>query len=123
MDGNASLKLVDRNILSGDALEDQSTPRTDMCLTPEEVDAFKDEVKRGKAIVADDTRDDIFLLDSTEIPGRSEDANICISRWKNAGPEARKKMFALFAISGIFACFCRHGHMLIMCNMVRSGEL
>ena len=42
---------------------------------------------------------------------------------KVAGPDAKKKMFALFETTGIFACFCRHGHMLISCDMVRSGEL
>jgi hypothetical protein len=49
--------------------------------------------------------------------------NACVERWKAAGPEARKKMFALFAISGIFLSVCRHGHVLVMCDMIRSGEL
>lgn len=47
----------------------------------------------------------------------------CVERWRNAGPESRKKMFALFAISGVFVCICRHGHPLVICDMVRSGEL
>ncbi|EMD37545.1 hypothetical protein CERSUDRAFT_50792, partial [Gelatoporia subvermispora B] len=34
-----------------------------------------------------------------------------------------KKMFALFAITGIFVCLCRHGHVLAACDMIRSGEL
>ncbi|KAJ7220386.1 hypothetical protein C8J57DRAFT_1095058, partial [Mycena rebaudengoi] len=34
-----------------------------------------------------------------------------------------KKMFALFAISGIFIAVCCHGHVLVMCDMIRSGEL
>ncbi|KAJ6617355.1 hypothetical protein B0H10DRAFT_2434508 [Mycena sp. CBHHK59/15] len=50
-------------------------------------------------------------------------ADTCVERWKAAGPEARKKMFALFAIAGIFLCVCRHGHVLVMCDMIRSGEL
>jgi hypothetical protein len=47
----------------------------------------------------------------------------CADRWRNAGPEARKKMFALFAASGIFLVVCRHGHVLVLCDMIRSGEL
>lgn len=47
----------------------------------------------------------------------------CVERWRNAGPESRKKMFALFAITGVFVCICRHGHPLVICDMVRSGEL
>jgi hypothetical protein len=50
--------------------------------------------------------------------------NTCVEHRKNAGPEARKKkMFALFAIAGIFITVCRHGHVLVMCDMIRSKEL
>ena len=49
--------------------------------------------------------------------------NTCVDRWKNAAPEARKKMYALFAIAGIFLAVCRHGHVLVVCDMIRSGEL
>jgi hypothetical protein len=49
--------------------------------------------------------------------------NTCVDRWRNAGPEARKKMYALFAIAGIFLAVCRHGHVLVICDMIRSGEL
>jgi len=49
--------------------------------------------------------------------------NTCVERWRNAGPEARKKMFALFAVAGIFLAVCRHGHVLVVCDMIRSGEL
>ncbi|KAJ7340863.1 hypothetical protein DFH08DRAFT_963708 [Mycena albidolilacea] len=49
--------------------------------------------------------------------------NTCVECWRNAGPEAQKKMFALFAISGIFLSVCRHGHVLVICDMIRSREL
>ncbi|KAF8195179.1 hypothetical protein K438DRAFT_2126983 [Mycena galopus ATCC 62051] len=32
-------------------------------------------------------------------------------------------MFALFAISGIFLSVCCHGHVLVICDMICSGEL
>ncbi|KAJ3481525.1 hypothetical protein NLJ89_g12204 [Agrocybe chaxingu] len=32
-------------------------------------------------------------------------------------------MFALFAIAGIFLAVCQHGHVLVICDMIRSGEL
>ena len=47
----------------------------------------------------------------------------CAERWRAAGPESRKKMFALFDASGIFVAVCRHGHVLVVCDMVKSGEL
>ncbi|EIW83673.1 hypothetical protein CONPUDRAFT_30032, partial [Coniophora puteana RWD-64-598 SS2] len=34
-----------------------------------------------------------------------------------------KKMFAVFRKSGIFVTVCRHGLLLTICDMVRSGEL
>ena len=47
----------------------------------------------------------------------------CVRRWRNAGPEQRKKMFALFEESGIFIASCRHRFVLLVCDMIRSGEL
>lgn len=75
-----------------------------------------------------DVDDDIAWLNINKLTGDESDelercVNTCVERWKNAGPEARKKMFALFAISGIFLSVCRHGHVVVMCDMIRSGEL
>lgn len=47
----------------------------------------------------------------------------CADRWKNAGPETRKKMFSVFDESGIFIAACRHRFVLLACDMIRSGEL
>lgn len=47
----------------------------------------------------------------------------CADRWRNAGPEQRKKMFAVFDESGIFVAACRHRFVLLVCDMIRSGEL
>ena len=32
-------------------------------------------------------------------------------------------MFALFVVAGIFLAVCHHGHVLVICDMIRSGEL
>ncbi|RPD53405.1 hypothetical protein L226DRAFT_548449 [Lentinus tigrinus ALCF2SS1-7] len=107
MDGNQSLKLVDSAFRSGTPLLDSRQARTDYWIPTAEVDRFKDEVGQAK-----------------DINGSPEEvASICVERWQNAGPESRKKMFALFAVSSVFVCLCRHGHILIMCDMIRSGEL
>ena len=47
----------------------------------------------------------------------------CIERWRNAGPEERKKMFALFKESGAFIASCRHRLVLLACDMIKSEEL
>jgi len=49
--------------------------------------------------------------------------NACVEHWRAAAPDARKRMLALFAVSGIFLVVCRHGHVLLTCDMIRSGEL
>lgn len=87
-----------------------------------------DEAESGHAPVADDDDPDVAWLNINELSGSESEEfskclNTCVERWKAAGPEARKKMFALFAVSGIFLTVCRHGHVVIMCDMIRSGEL
>jgi hypothetical protein len=67
--------------------------------------------------------DDITWINLDEHEAMEKDLDECLRRWKNAGPEARKKMFALFAVAGIFLVVCRHGHVLFICDMIRSGEL
>jgi hypothetical protein len=76
----------------------------------------------------DDDNNIVWWLNVNELSGQDSDElakclNTCVERWKAAGPEARKKMFALFAVAGIFLTVCRHGHVLIMCDMIQSGEL
>jgi hypothetical protein len=72
---------------------------------------------------ADVNTEDVAWLNVTEIDELARCINTCVERWRNAGPEARKKMFTLFAVAGIFLAVCRHGHVLVMCDMIRSGEL
>ncbi len=67
--------------------------------------------------------EDIAWLNVLETNEQEANLNVCVERWKSASPEARKKMFALFAIAGVFVAICRHGHVLLVCDMIRSGEL
>lgn len=143
IDGNNSLKLIDASMRRGNLRKDTRTNRTDYWLSTEYVDIYKDEVHsanhgKGQAVPTDDD-DDEDWLDLDEEPGHSgqfkktsqdidnpvPDAALtpCVKRWKNAGPEARKKMFAMFHIAGIFVALCRHGFVLLVCDMIRSGEL
>ena len=67
--------------------------------------------------------DEIVWLNLAEHDELTKCLNTCVDCWQNAGPKARKKMFALFAIAGIFLVVCCHGHVLVICNMIQSGEL
>ena len=66
---------------------------------------------------------EVAWLNVNEIDGLEKCLDACVDRWKAAAPNDRKKMFDLFAISGIFAACCRHGHLLKLCDMQKSGEL
>ena len=72
---------------------------------------------------ADLDSEDVAWLNVTEIDELAQCVNTCVEHWWNTGPEARKKMFSLFAVAGIFLAVCRHGHVLVICDMIRSGEL
>ncbi|KAG6876186.1 hypothetical protein C0992_000548 [Termitomyces sp. T32_za158] len=47
----------------------------------------------------------------------------CAENWKAAAKESNKKMWAIFDETGIFASACRHGLILWIADMIRSGEL
>lgn len=47
----------------------------------------------------------------------------CVKNWKAAAKDENKKMWSIFDESGIFASACRHGFILWVADMVRSGEL
>ncbi|KAJ6555295.1 hypothetical protein B0H10DRAFT_2373425 [Mycena sp. CBHHK59/15] len=140
MDGNNSLKSIANEFKSGSVRSDDRLRRDvhDRWLTPEEVDLFKDEVADSQKTdpLADpspdaepgDLDDDVAWLNVNELESADVEElerclNTCVDRWRAAGPDARKKMFALFAVSGIFLSVCRHGHVIVMCDMIRSGEL
>lgn len=52
----------------------------------------------------------------------SED-NPCAQRWKNMIDELTSKVWGVFDETGIFLTLCRHGFVLMVADMVRSGEL
>ena len=56
-------------------------------------------------------------------PMAADDDINCAERWKNAGPEHRKGMFALFEETGIFVAICHHRTILYACDMMKSREL
>ncbi|KAL0057318.1 hypothetical protein AAF712_016052 [Marasmius tenuissimus] len=133
MDGNNSLKLIDTEYKSGKPRTDHRTLPDHRWLEDSHVDLFKDEVaksrSKSKSKSANSTSSSkeedggIAWLEVVENDELAPCLDTCVDRWRNAGPEARKKMCALFAVAGIFLAVCRHGHLLVVCDMVRSGEL
>lgn len=46
----------------------------------------------------------------------------CVKNWKAAQADSKKRVLGMFDETGWFACGCRHGIILWVCDMIRSGE-
>ncbi|KAJ7081091.1 hypothetical protein C8R43DRAFT_965631 [Mycena crocata] len=49
--------------------------------------------------------------------------NPCADRWKNMVNDVTSKMWGIFDETGVFLALCRHGFVLVLADMIRSGEL
>lgn len=128
-DGNNSAKLVDPAVCNGEERLDPRSGLSSIWLMESYVDQFKDEVRSVRARQArqpawqQPSDPDDPWIDEPDSNDSAEPPTICVDCWRNAAPESRKKMFAIFKKSGIFVTVCRHGFLLTICDMVRSGEL
>ncbi|KAF8531755.1 hypothetical protein JB92DRAFT_3298025 [Gautieria morchelliformis] len=52
-----------------------------------------------------------------------DSATPCVDRWKAAAEYSSKSMWGVFDETGVFVALCRHGTLLLMCDMIKSGEL
>ncbi|KAJ7885489.1 hypothetical protein B0H14DRAFT_3082271 [Mycena olivaceomarginata] len=121
MDGNDSLKRVlckDKTFdEEGNPTRGQSQrpdPRTeeaggDYWLTRGGVDRWSKEVIES-------------LVDIPHIDD-PEEQTVCEERWKNLKEDMTSQMWGIFDETGVFLALCRHGFVLLLADMVRSGEL
>ncbi|KAF8054767.1 hypothetical protein FPV67DRAFT_1681827 [Lyophyllum atratum] len=79
----------------------------DYIVTRERVDRWAKEIVQG-LLPADDP-------DEEESP--------CSPRWSNMSDAITARMWGIFDETGIFLALCRHGFVLVLADMVRSGEL
>ncbi|KAJ7291858.1 hypothetical protein C8J57DRAFT_1212280 [Mycena rebaudengoi] len=119
MDGNDSLKRIlsrekATETEAGEPVMGKSSERSDKrdggedyYLSREKVDSW------AKERLAE-------LLPTDEVPGED---NPCAERWKNMINDVVSKMWGIFDETGIFLALCRHGFVLVMADMIRSGEL
>ncbi|KAG1900426.1 uncharacterized protein F5891DRAFT_1128589 [Suillus fuscotomentosus] len=110
MDGNDSLKRVLRRSLDHD---------TDDSLAP------SSEVPTSQQFTSDRYLPRAFSETTTTV-GDEEDAaaeDSCAGRWKNMDDTKTKKAWGIYDETGIFVAVCRHGFVLLVADMVQSGEL
>lgn len=134
IDGNNSLRRVDpTQTKSTLPLDDSRLHTSDIWLTPSQVNQFKDEVKAQRQSrptqrqyppnPSHDHEYDDEEPDDGDVTAGSPEVTVCIERWRAAGPDERKRMWKMFAETGIFIAVCRHGFLLFVCDMIQSGEL
>jgi len=122
IDGNDSLKRVAR-VGSRDVADTRCFTDSDYYIPSEEVDQWAREVKsRGQ----DEEDLDAEMEEGGEERGSPEDEGSdpgpCANNWKAAQSDSKKRMWGMFAETGLFASACRHGLILWITDMVRSGE-
>ncbi|KIK13834.1 hypothetical protein PISMIDRAFT_118099 [Pisolithus microcarpus 441] len=119
IDSNNSLKRWDTSTYGVSPRVDTCHACSDYWLDDDYVDHFKYEVSSRTNCDSDtDNWQDLASTDP-DIPT----SFTCVERWRNTGPEQRKRMFSMFHETGIFITSCHHWFVLLTCNMVKSGEL
>ncbi|KAJ7869833.1 hypothetical protein B0H13DRAFT_1635067, partial [Mycena leptocephala] len=119
MDGNDSLKRILRKDRTFD---EEGNPTSGQSQRPDprsagaggtywidrgKVDLWAKELIQGLVEVIDD-------------PGEN---SACQERWKNLKEDMTSRMWGVFDETGVFLSLCRHGFVLLLADMVRSGEL
>ncbi|KAG2034623.1 hypothetical protein BDR03DRAFT_869707 [Suillus americanus] len=119
LDGNNSLKRVLRRSLDHHA--DDSLPPSSKLPTGQQ---FTSDQYLSRAFVDRYSRDSDSALTTTA--DNEEDAganNSCAGRWKNMDDAKMKKAWGIYDETGIFVAVCCHGFLLLVVDMVQSGEL
>ncbi|KAI0075583.1 hypothetical protein K474DRAFT_1761098, partial [Panus rudis PR-1116 ss-1] len=136
-DGNDSLKRMATQP-EREAGDTRIFHESDYFLPRNFVDGFAGEVKsrsgngKGPQIVGDvsdsesDEPDVAPTSEGDPTDGSLDDKGLeqCVKNWKSAAAEEKKKKaWGVFDETGIFASACRHGSIMWVADMVRSGEL
>jgi hypothetical protein len=62
-----------------------------------------------------------FVPDTGE--GEEEEEDGCTERWQNMKEDVTARSWGMYDETGIFPALCRHGFVLVVADMVKSGEL
>lgn len=128
LDGNNSLKRM-QGAGNRQVADDRVYQDSDYFLPEEYVNQFGNEVPRGHTQTEDKDTEEPGLeqggdpTDGQTSMSETSPLQKCTSNWKAAAGDAAKKMWDGFHETGIFASTCRHGFIIWLTDMIRSGEL
>lgn len=123
IDGNNSLKRFwwrerEEFDADGKAVPGASRERFDNRVAPGDYYLSREEVdKWSKEGLEDLMRG--FVPDS-EVEDEGEG---CTERWQNMKEDATPRAYGMYDETGIFPALCRHGFVLVVVDMIKSGEL
>ncbi|KAJ7445930.1 hypothetical protein FB451DRAFT_1343603 [Mycena latifolia] len=123
MDGNNSLKRFWRREREdvqddGTAVPGASKDRTDNREPPGDYYLSREEVDRWAKEGLEDMLKG-FVADEEWI----EEEDGCAERWQNMKEDVTARAYGMYDETGIFPALCRHGFVLVVVDMVQSGEL
>src|ERR1700743_69853 len=123
MDGNDSLKRIAR-IGSREIGDTRCFTHSNYYILPEEVDQWVGEAGSEPFAGEDDLEDkaDNCSKEPDPVDGQNPKQGPCANTWKAAQSDSKKHMWGVFAETGLFASACRHGFVLWVADMIRSGE-
>jgi len=96
---------------------------SDYYIPSEEVDQWAREVKsRGRDLEDVDVGPEEGMEEQGGLEAGGSDPGPCANNWKAAQSDSKKRMWGVFTETGLFASACRHGLILWIADMIRSGE-
>ncbi|KAJ7075730.1 hypothetical protein B0H15DRAFT_791447 [Mycena belliarum] len=113
-DGNNSLKRWDRRERGEDGAAGESKERADSRKVPGDYYLSRDEVDLWG-------QEELEELMKGFTPDPEDDG--CSDRWANMKEQVTSKAWGMYEETGVFLSLCRHGFVLLIADMVRSGEL
>jgi len=122
VDSNDSLKQI-AHIGSRDVGDTWCFSNSDYYIEAEEVDQW---AREARSTPSAEVSDDGGETDGNGVVGQGDDSGVdpgpCANNWKAAQSDSKKRMWGVFAETGLFASACRHGLILWIADMVQSGE-
>ncbi|KAJ7270013.1 hypothetical protein B0H12DRAFT_997107, partial [Mycena haematopus] len=127
MDGNNSLSCFamrerDEVFADGTTAPGQSKERRDDRAAPGDYYLSREEVDKWAKEGLDDLMKD-FVEDEEGVDEGEEREGGCSERWQNMKETVTARAWGMYDETGIFPALCRHGFVLIVVDMVKSGEL
>ncbi|KAJ7195263.1 hypothetical protein GGX14DRAFT_377212 [Mycena pura] len=125
MDGNNSLKRIQRRTAEdydaeGNLVDWESTERVD-CRIPAG-DYYLSRIEVDSWAIGDGEEAAKVHVEGDGDKGEGDDGG-CAERWHNMNENETSKSWGIYDETGIFVALCRHGFVLKVVDMVKSGEL